>query len=71
VSAVIQLNITRQAQRSQAIQILDRRLAARVLLLQSIIDFVALWVAPKGSFSDFALLSIGHDSFDKDTIDCV
>jgi hypothetical protein len=44
----------------QAIQVLDRCLAARVLLLQSLIDFVTLWVAPKSSFSNFTVVNIGH-----------
>jgi hypothetical protein len=43
------------------IQVLDRCLAARVLLLQGLIDFVTLWVAPKNSFSDCALVSISHE----------
>jgi hypothetical protein len=44
-----------QTQRPQAIQVLNRCLAPRVLLLQSLIDFVTLWAAPKSSFSNFAV----------------
>jgi hypothetical protein len=33
----------------------------RACSFQSLIDFVKLEVAPKNSFSDLALVSIGHD----------
>jgi len=60
LSAVVWLCIAGQPQHSQAIQVLDRCLPACVLLLQSFIDFVTLWVASKSTFSDFALVSISH-----------
>jgi hypothetical protein len=31
-----------------------------VFLLQSLIDFVTLWIAPKSSFSNFAVVNICH-----------
>jgi hypothetical protein len=61
LGAVVQLCFSDQPQRSQAIQVLDCCLAARVLLLQSLTDFVTLCLVPKSSLSDFALVNISHE----------
>jgi hypothetical protein len=62
---VVGFSIPRDPQGSQSVHVFDGCLAARVLLLQ----FITLWVAPKSSFSNFALVRISHRYALKATVD--
>jgi hypothetical protein len=55
--------VPRQAQRSQALHVLDDSRAASSFLLQCIIDFrLAPLIAIKYTFCDFAVLWVRHES---------